>query len=121
MAKENKELLFSVTKKDFRIDTFRSGGKGGQHQNTTDSGVRITHIESGAIGESRDERSQGQNKKIAFERLVKSQTFQLWLKRKSFEVMGVLKTQEQIETEVKEMIERDLHNGNIKIESYVPK
>ncbi len=35
--------------------------------------------------------------------------------------MGVLKTQEQIEKEVKEMIEKDLHNGNIKIESYIPK
>jgi protein subunit release factor A len=73
----NKELLFSLTKKDFRIDTFRSGGKGGQYQNTCDSGVRITHIESGAVGESRDERSQYQNKKMAMERLVASKTFQI--------------------------------------------
>lgn len=50
-----KELLFSLTKKDFRIETFRSGGKGGQHQNKTDSGVRIVHLESGAVGESREE------------------------------------------------------------------
>jgi protein subunit release factor B len=39
-----KELLFSLTKKDFRIDTFRAGGKGGQKQNKTSSGVRVTHI-----------------------------------------------------------------------------
>ena len=50
--------------------------KAGNIQNTTDSGVRITHIESGAVGESREERSQSQNKKKAFERLVKSDTFQ---------------------------------------------
>ena len=112
----NKELLFSLTKKDFRIDTFRSGGKGGQHQNTTDSGVRITHIESGAVGESREERSQSQNKKTAFERLVASNTFQIWHKKKAFEMMGVIKTKEQIEKEIDEMIERDLKNGNIIIE-----
>ena len=38
-----KKLLFSVTKKDFDIQTFRSGGKGGQHQNKRDTGVRCVH------------------------------------------------------------------------------
>lgn len=118
MAK--KELLFSLTKKDFRIDTFRSGGPGGQYQNTTDSGVRITHVESGAVGESREERSQGQNKKKALERLVKTPTFQVWQKRKAFELMGRVKTKEQIKQEVEEQFERDLKNGNIIIEE-VPK
>lgn len=114
----SKELLFSLTAKDFRVDTFRSGGKGGQHQNTTDSGVRITHIESSAVGESREERSQSQNKKKAFERLVKSETFQKWYKIKSAQIMGTMKTPEQIEKEVNRMIERDLKNGDIKIETY---
>ena len=103
----NKELLFSLTKKDFRVDTFRSGGKGGQYQNVTDSG---------AVGESRDERSQHQNKKKALERLVASKTFQVWHKKKAFEMMGIIKTKEQIEKEVDEMIERDLRNGNIIVE-----
>jgi protein subunit release factor A len=115
---KNKELLFSLTKKDFRIDTFRSGGKGGQYQNCTDSGVRITHIESGAAGESREERSQYTNKKIALERLVASKTFQIWQKKKAFEMMGVIKSEEQIRKEVEEMIERDLKNGNIIIEEF---
>ena len=52
------------------MDTFRSGGKGGQHQNTTDSGVRITHIETGLSAESRSSRSQTQNRKIAFKKLI---------------------------------------------------
>lgn len=111
-----KEHLFSITKKDFRVDTFRSGGKGGQNQNTRDTGVRITHIESGAVGESREERSQAQNKKKAFERLTETPTFKLWLSKKSFEVLGVHKTKEQIETEVDELISRSLTNGDIVIE-----
>lgn len=112
----NKELLFSLTKKDFRIDTFRSGGNGGQAQNTSDSGVRITHKESGAVGESREERSQLMNKRKAFERLVATSKFQIWHKKKAYEMMGVIKSEEQIRKEVDEMIERDIKNGNIIIE-----
>lgn len=64
-----RELLASYTRKDFRIDTFRSGGPGGQHQNKTASGVRITHLESGLVAECRETKHQAQNKRIAFRRL----------------------------------------------------
>ena len=74
-----REKLFSVTLDDCRVDTFRSGGKGGQHQNKTESGVRITHELSGAVGESREERSQLQNKKLAFKKMVKHPRFRLWV------------------------------------------
>lgn len=47
-----REKLFSVILGDCRVDTFRSGGKSGQHQNKTESGVRITHELSGAVGVS---------------------------------------------------------------------
>lgn len=83
MAK--KELIYSLGPKDFRVETFAAGGPGGQHQNKTASAVRITHIESGAVGESREERSQLQNKKIAFERLLKHPKFKLWHNRKVWE------------------------------------
>jgi protein subunit release factor A len=53
------------------VDTFRSGGPGGQHQNKTESGVRITHKESGLSAESRDTKSQHKNKQIAFRKLAK--------------------------------------------------
>jgi protein subunit release factor A len=103
-----KQLILSITKKDFRIDTFRSGGSGGQHQNTTDSGVRIVHIESGAVGESRTERSQLHNKKLAFNRLVKSPKFKIWLNRKLYEI-SESKT-------IEEIVDESMHNSNLKIE-----
>lgn len=76
-----KELLFSLTKKDFIVETFRAGGKGGQNQNKRDSGVRIKHPASGAVGESREERSQLANKKNAFNRLTKTTKFIAWHKK----------------------------------------
>jgi protein subunit release factor B len=73
--------------------------------------VRIVHRESGAVGESRTERSQHQNKKYAFRRLVASGKFQVWLKRKIFEIGKKISIEEEVEnmiqnkylkTEVKE-------------------
>jgi protein subunit release factor B len=76
-----RELLFSLSKKDFEIQTFKAGGKGGQHQNKTNSGVRVIHHASGARGESRTERHQYLNKRLAFERLAASPKFKLWLSK----------------------------------------
>ena len=81
-----KEHLFTISKKDFTIQTFKSGGPGGQHQNKTDSGVRITHDESRAVGESRTHRGQHQNKREALKRLTDSAKFKIWLNRKVYEV-----------------------------------
>jgi protein subunit release factor B len=76
----DRELVFSVTLDDCEVQTFRSGGKGGQNQNKRDTGVRIIHHPSGARGECREERSQLQNKKIAFKRMAQTPTFQAWVK-----------------------------------------
>jgi len=54
---------------DFRFETFRSGGKGGQHVNKTESGVRAIHVPTGISVVSTDERSQYQNKRTAVKRV----------------------------------------------------
>jgi len=64
-----RELIYSWTRKDFRRETFRCGGPGGQNQNKRDTGVRFTHFETGLAAESREHRTQGQNQKAAFLKL----------------------------------------------------
>jgi protein subunit release factor B len=108
MKNKKRNLLFSITKKDFTIQTFKSGGKGGQHQNTTDSGVRIIHKESGAVGISRDGRSQHQNKKTAFERLTKSGKFKIWISRKVSEI--------DLGKSIEQQVEEDMKPHNLKVE-----
>lgn len=73
-----RQKLFSVTLKDCRVDTFCTGGHGGQNQNAKKMGVRITHPPSGAVGECREERYQHTNKVRAFTRMAKTREFLAW-------------------------------------------
>jgi protein subunit release factor B len=76
-----KEKILSVTLHDCDVQTKRGHGNGGQNRNTRDTAVRIVHRASGAVGESQEQRSQLQNKRAAFLRMVETKKFQAWLKR----------------------------------------
>ena len=75
-----KRLLFSITKDDFEIQTFSVGGHGGGGKDTSNSGVRLIHPVSGARGEGREHRTNTQNRRSAFEKLVETPVFKAWYK-----------------------------------------
>lgn len=104
-----KEKLLTIHKKDFKIQAFQSGGPGGQHQNRVNSGVRIIHKASGAVGESRNDKSQHRNKRMALARLVKTAKFKMWINRRMMEIT----TGKTID----ERVEESLQPKNLKVET----
>jgi protein subunit release factor A len=112
----DKKLLFSLTKKDFVIQTFCTGGNGGQHRNAKQNGVRIIHPASGARAEHRDGRDQAQNKKQAFLKLAETLLFKAWHSAEVARRLGQLSAEEKLHREVSARVDEMMKTEYLKIE-----
>ena len=97
-----KELLFSLTKKDFNVETYKSSGPGGQGRDKRDTAVRISHPASRAVATCQDNRSQTKNKTKAFQRLLETEAFKKWHKIECARAMGnYINIDEQVDKAMK--------------------
>ncbi len=89
---EAQEVDIDIKPGDLQIDTYRSSGAGGQHVNTTDSAIRITHLPTGTVVECQDERSQYKNKDKAM-KILRSRVLEAEQQKQTDAIAGERKSQ----------------------------
>lgn len=96
MPEIDQNVEIEIRSEDLKVDVYRSGGAGGQHVNTTDSAVRITHLPTGIIVACQQERSQLKNREMAME-MLKSKLLALELDKKMQESLALKGDAKKIE------------------------
>jgi len=103
-----KELLFSVRRKDLKLEYFSGSGAGGQHRNRHKNCVRCKHPASGAVGSCQEHRSKIQNEKIAFRRMIDTKELQSWVRLEASRITGEL-------GEIEDRVDKELNRVKLEV------